>query len=425
VGSLAAPAGAQFQLHKISRLGAIKQIRSALRVSEKGRGSSLLSISITHPDKMLGQRIVEDIVNTYITQNLQRSSEQAEKSLLFLQTQVPVVLEDLTAAEERLNSYRLQNESINLDLEATAILEQIVALDSTLNALAIEESELNRLYTRDHPRYIALNNKRKQITLRKESLEASVQSFPEMQQEVLSRTRDVEVNQQIYLQLLSRQQELSVVKASVVGNVRLIDSALAEPAPVSPNRPQIALVGAFLGLLLGSAIVLVRFFLVKNVDSPEEITELGLPVYSTVPAFAGKTGIEVPNGHILSRDNPAELAVEALRSLRTSLHFEMLQSGKGIVSVTGPAPTVGKTFVSTNLAYLAAEAGSRVLLIDADMRRGTVGQVMGLSKAHAGLAEFLSGQATLDQVVQAVPLVSKAYAAAEQFAIPGVETEVR
>jgi len=406
LGSISAPAGVEFSITKIALLDAISTVRSSLKITEKGRGSNLLHISMQHKDRRIGRAILEEIVGSYVAQNIGRSSEEAENSLEFLRTQLPAVQQDLANAEAELNDYRLKHESINLDLESASVLERVVELDTQISQLSLEETELSRLFTRDHPQYQSLLSKRKKLLDEKQSLAATVKSFPETQQEILRRTRNVEVNQQIYLQLLNKKQELNVLKASAVGSVRIIDNAVPHPIPVSPNKRLTMMMCSMLGLLLGCGIVLLRFFLLRNVDSPEDISKMGLPVYATVP-FSSSQDNQSPDGYILSRDNPAELTVEALRSLRTSLHFGMLENGKGIVSVTGPSPALGKSFVSANLAYLAAESGSRVLLIDADMRRGTVGQIFQIASGTAGLSELLAGAAELEEVVHPVALANK------------------
>jgi tyrosine-protein kinase Etk/Wzc len=423
IASLSAPAGVEFVVKKIAMLDAISSVRRSLKVSEKGRNSNLLHVSMQHSDKRIARKVVDEIVGSYVAQNIGRSSEEAENSLEFLRTQMPKVQQDLATAEAELNDYRLQHESINLDLESAAVLERIVALDTQISQLSLEETELSRLYTRDHPRYTALLNKRSKLLAEKNELASTVQSFPETQQEILRRTRNVEVNQQIYVQLLNKKQELNVLKASTVGSVRVIDEAMSHSQAVSPNKKMIVLLCAMLGLMLGCGIVLMRFFLLRNVDTPEDIAKIGLPVYATVP-FSVSQEKQSPENYILSRDNPAELTVEALRSLRTSLHFGMLENGKGIVSVTGPSPALGKSFVSANLAYLAAESGSRVLLIDADMRRGTVGQIFDIEKASAGLSEFLAGAATLEEVVHPIALTT-AQSMSEQAATAGTAVTTR
>ena len=411
VTKIAARSGVEFFVRKIPPLSALTRLRNSLRVTEMGRNSSLLSITLESPDLPRATETLDQILATYVEQNIGRSSEEAEKSLQFLEDQLPLVQAELTTAETDLNNFRLQHESINLDLESASVLDRMVAIDTQVSELAMQESELSRLYTKAHPRYAALLSKRTKLLDEKESLSSTVQSFPETQQEILKRTRDLEVNQHIYLQLLNKRQELNVLKASNVGSVRVIDTAVSNPAPISPNKTMIIFMCSMLVAMFGCVAVILRALLEKNVDSPEDIAKLGLSVYATVPRSPiqeAQTGRQ----YMLSRDDPSELAVEALRSLRTSLHFGMLENGKGIVSVTGPAPEIGKSFVAANLAYLAAESGSKVLLIDADMRRGAVAKMFDIDNQEPGLSELLAGLVNLEQAIRPVPLVAEQAVAA-------------
>ena len=372
---------------------------------EKGGNSNLLSITVLDSRVTRAKETLDSILQIYVSQNIGRSSEEAEKSITFLNQQLPVVLDDLSLAENHLNEFRLQHESINLDLESASVLEQMVSLDTKISELYLEETELSRLYTVEHPRYAAMLKQRAQLIKEKESLSSVVQTFPETQQEILKRTRNLEVNQHIYLQLLNKKQELNVLKASAVGNVRVIDDAMANPVAVGSSKIASVILSALMFMCAGCGYILLRFFLERNVDSPEDITKLGIPVYATVPRSVTQDK-NVDSGYVVSRDNPSELTVEALRSLRTSLHFGMLDNGKGVVSVTGPSPEIGKSFVATNLAYLAADSGAKVLLIDADMRRGSIADLFGIKKGKPGLSEYLTGSVEMEEALNPIKLNS-------------------
>ena len=403
IARISARPGVEFVVRKDSSLTALNRLQNSVRVSEKGRNSGLLSITLEGPEMVKAKESLDQILLTYVEQNIGRSSEQAGRSLEFLNDQLPVVQADLTAAENDLNSFRLKHESINLDIESATVLERTVAIDTQISDLAMQEAELSRLYTKAHPRYLSLLDKQMKLMEEKETLSSAVRSFPETQQEILKRTRDLEVNQHIYMQLLNKKQELNVLKASNVGSVRIIDGAVSNPDPVSPNKSMIVFISAMLAAMCGCGVVLLRFFLERNVDSPDDITKLGLPVYATVPQSEVQDG-QIDRSYMLARDNPSELAVEALRGLRTSLHFGMLEGGKGIVSITGPAPEIGKSFVAANLAYLAAESGANVLLIDADLRRGTIAKIFDIDNHQEGLSELLAGSLDLEQVIKPIAL---------------------
>ncbi|NMT17866.1 tyrosine-protein kinase, partial [Vibrio parahaemolyticus] len=116
---------------------------------------------------------------------------------------LPEIKDKLTISEDTLNSFRQENESIDLNLEAQSTLKVMVALEAQLNDLTFKESEISHKFTQDHPAYKSLLDKRQTLLQEKERLNKQVQKLPKTQREVLRMTRDVEVNQQIYIQLLN------------------------------------------------------------------------------------------------------------------------------------------------------------------------------------------------------------------------------
>ncbi|HSD20432.1 MAG TPA: polysaccharide biosynthesis tyrosine autokinase, partial [Anaeromyxobacter sp.] len=102
---------------------------------------------------------------------------------------------------------------------------------------------------------------------------------------------------------------------------------------------------------------------------------------------------------ILADADPKDLAVESLRSLRTSLQFALFESESGVVSLSGPAPGVGKSFVSANLAHLLGEAGKQVIVVDADLRRGHLHEYYGTDRAR-GLSDLIGGHVTLEEAIR-------------------------
>ncbi|WP_423265911.1 GNVR domain-containing protein, partial [Escherichia coli] len=141
------------------------------------------------------------------------------------------------------------------------VLDQIVNVDNQLNELTFKESEISQLYTREHPTYKALIEKKQVLEQEKNKLNKKVSAMPETQQEVLRLSRDVESGQAVYMQLLNRQQELNIAKSSAIGNVRIIDTAQTSTVPVKPQKLLIVLVGLIAGLIISITTVLIKVFL--------------------------------------------------------------------------------------------------------------------------------------------------------------------
>ncbi|MEL7412705.1 MAG: polysaccharide biosynthesis tyrosine autokinase [Pseudomonadota bacterium] len=395
-----------FSIGKISKLDAINRLASQLSISERGAKTGIVSLSIEGEYPERNQQILNDVVQNYFLQNVRRNSAEAEQSLNFLKDHLPEIKDKLNGSEDVLNRFRQENESIDLNLEAQSTLKVMVALEAQLNELTFKESEISQKFTQDHPAYKSLLDKRQTLLQEKARLNRQVQKLPKTQREVLRMTRDVEVNQQIYIQLLNKVQELNIIKAGTVGNVRIIDSAQSYAIPVKPKKPLIVVLATLLGGMVAVAFVLVKTAFHRGVNSPDEIEQTGISVYASVPKSVQQ--LEVANKLkrksnkdllLLAEENPADLSIESLRGLRTSLHFAMMEAKNNVLMISGPAPSIGKTFVSTNFAAVAAKTGQKVLLVDADMRKGYLQQCFGLT-ADNGLSDFLSGKIGQETVIK-------------------------
>ncbi|CAH7058173.1 protein-tyrosine kinase Wzc [Vibrio chagasii] len=405
--------GFEFSIAQRSRLEAIEWLKKSLSLSEQGKQTGILKLSFEGENKQQITEILNHISQIYFLQNVKRNSAEAEKSLEFLESHLPGIKSELTGYEDTLNNYRQKNESIDLGLEAQSTLKVMVELEAQLNELTFKESEISQRFTKDHPAYKSLLDKRKTLLREKERLNEQIQKLPKTQREVLRMTRDVEVNQQIYIQLLNKVQELSIIKAGTVGNVRILDDAQAYKRAVKPKKPLIVVLATLLGGMLSVAFVLVKAAFHRGVESPDQIEQIGLPVYAAVPK--SDLQIELTNRFkskkvqtkgaqaLLAESNPADLSVEALRGLRTSLHFAMLEAKNNVLMISGPAPGIGKSFISTNFAAVAAKTGQKVLIIDADMRKGYLQQSFGL-KWENGLSDVLSNKQEFAQSVKATPV---------------------
>ncbi|MBK4631833.1 tyrosine-protein kinase, partial [Enterobacter hormaechei] len=184
-------------------------LQKNLTVLDQGKDTGMLTLSLTGEDPILITKILDSITQNYLSQNIARQAAQDEKSLEFLNDQLPKVRSELDSAEDKLNAYRRQKDSVDLSMEAKSVLDQIVNIDNQLNELTFKESEISQLYTKEHPTYKALIEKRQVLEKEKIKLNKKVSGMPETQQEVLRFSRDVESGQAVYMQLLNRQQELN------------------------------------------------------------------------------------------------------------------------------------------------------------------------------------------------------------------------
>ncbi|WP_029684384.1 polysaccharide biosynthesis tyrosine autokinase [Tatumella saanichensis] len=410
INDIQAPVGTAFSVNYISWLNAINNLQQSFSAVDQGKDSGMLNLTLIGNDPELVQQTLRSISDNYLAQNIDLQAAQDSKSLQFLDQQLPQVRAQLDSAEDKLSAYRKRSDSVDLNIQARSTLEQVVNVDNQLNQLTFREAEISQLYTKDHPTYKALLEKRKTLEQEKAKLNQQVSGMPATQQEVLRLSRDVDSGRAVYMQLLNRQQELNIAKNSAIGNVRIVDNAITEPAPVKPKKQLIVLIGFVFGIFVSVGLVLLRVFLRRGIDSPEQLEEAGINVYASVPVSewmqrsAPKIklkGNKQENISFLAIDNPADLAIEAIRSLRTSLHFAMMEAKNNVLMISGASPDVGKTFISSNLAAVIAQTGQKVLFIDADMRKGYVHKVFKAGTEH-GLSDILSGKSTAEQGVKKV-----------------------
>jgi len=406
VSDIRAQPGSEFTVSKFSMLGMINNLQGNLTVTETGKDTGVLSLTFTGEDKDKIRDILNSITRNYQAQNVKRKSEEASKSLEFLAKQLPEVRGHLDEAENKLNAFRQDKDSVDLPLEAKSVLDSMVNIDAQLNELTFKEAEISKLYTKRHPAYRTLLEKRQTLEEEKAKLNGRVTAMPKTQQEILRLTRDVESGQQVYMQLLNKQQELKITEASTVGDVRIVDPAITQPGVLKPKKALIILGSIILGLMLSIVGVLLRSLFNRRIESPQVLEEHGINVYASIPLSEwqkSRDSVKTTNGvkrykqsQLLAVGNPTDLAIEAIRSLRTSLHFAMMQASNNVLMLTGVSPSIGKTFVCANLAAVVSQTNKRVLLIDCDMRKGYTHELLGTNNVN-GLSDILLGKGDISQ----------------------------
>lgn len=392
ISSLNAEVGQEFTLVKNARYSTIEDLRKTLAISEIGKGTGIISMEIKGTDKAENVQILNSIIQNYVDQNTERKKEVTNNTLLFLDEYLPKVKAKLDNYENQLNAFRKKNESIDLSLEAKSALDSALQVEEKLNELTFKEVEIQQLYTRNHPAYQSLLDKRQKLLREKEKISKNIQKLPNTQQQIVRLTRDVESEQAIYNQLVAKQQELSVLNSGITADVRIIDSAESQPNAVAPKKALILVLATILGFIVGCAYVIAREFFNNKIKGTEDIDALGVNVYATIPfSTYEKKLIAEGNKHPLALENPADTAVEAIRSLRTSVYFSVMNQGNNLVMITSASPGVGKSFVTSNMAVVLANAGKKVLLIDTDLRKGRIHKAFGLSN-KMGLSDYLAQQ---------------------------------
>ena len=411
VSSLQGKPGQTFTLVRQPLQQAIDGLLGNLVVAEKGKYTGILGLTLTDPNPARAARSLNEILNQYVHQNIERKSEEVSKTLVFLNEQMPSLKAKVDQAEDALNKFRERSGSVDLPQEAQLMLKQSVDLNAQMLLMKQKKDELLRTYKEGSDVVATLNEQYNKLSKEAKQVESKVRTLPRTQQEVVGLQRDVQVNTGLYTALLGNIQQLQVLNAGQVGNARIVDLATPTLYPIKPNKSSVMTISLALGLLAGMGLVMLLTSLRQGVKEPNLIeTKLGMPVYVTVPhsltqeALSRSIRNRLDGTNLLAHTNSDDIAIESLRSLRTTLHFTLADAVNRVIVIAGPAPNIGKSFVSANFAAVLAQGGGRVLLVDGDMRKGNLHHYFGVKSRKNGLSEILAGRVAWEQTIHRTPV---------------------
>lgn len=405
VDRLVANPGARFKIKRKSRLGTIQGIQRSMVITEQGKQSGVIEVKMQGQDADRINGLLSEIGREYMRQNLARKTEEAEKSLAFLNQQLPILKRQLEQSEDRYNQFRNAHGTVDLREEARMSLAQAAAARARRMELMQKKTELLARFTEDHPVVAAVNRQRREVETEIEAIAARIRTLPVMEQDEARLTRDIKVNTDLYTALSNTAQQLRLISVGRVSNVRLVDAPIEPERPIKPNRPLIVALAVVTGLFLGTLIAFTRKAMRGGIDDPAKIERMlrARVVYASIPHSGNEDKLMrkvKPDGGLplLAQILPEDPAVESLRSFRAALRFSMPHFKNNVVMISGPTRGLGKSFVAANFAAVMAASGMRVLLIDADLRNGHLHRYFGVDRAR-GLSRAIAGAMPVDDVI--------------------------
>ena len=395
----------ELKITKYALPTAMKNLMLNYGVAERGKMTGVVGLSYQGTDKAHITKVLNHILSVYHKQNIERKSLESTQTLAFLDKQLPLLKQQLEDSEIKFNRFREKYNTIDVTQESELLLKQNIELERLMIELKQKQAELSAKYTNDHPLMAEINAQLKELTGKKEQLNQALKQLPETQRLYLQLYRDVKVNAEQYTALLNNYQQLKIANAGEIGNVRIVDTAVKPFEKVKPKTLIVLILSLFVGGFLGTLLALLRNMMRSGIkDSAQIENELDLPVYATVPRSpVQESRINIlkkkKNIPILAVKNSDDIAIESLRSMRTAIHFALSSAKNNLIMISGPAPEVGKSFISTNLATILAQSDKRVLIVDADLRRGYLHKYFNYD-TQPGLTELLNGQHSLETVIR-------------------------
>lgn len=406
VSRISAPVGATLIVTRDSRIGTIERLQRDLRLKQSSKDSGIIFASLLGIDPVETSRTLTEIGRQYVRQNTDRKAEEAKRSIEFSESQLPLLKKQLEKSEADYNAFRMKNGTLNLSEEGAAVLQQSVDAQGRLTDLQQKYDELSARFTSNHPAVMSIASQIDSVKARLMEIETETKRLPALEQNALQLTRDMEVNRDLYSNLLETSQQLRLLRAGKTGNARMVDDAVTAERPVKPNRRMIVALAALIGFVLGTLMAWMRRELFGGVLHADEIEQtFGLPVYAVIPeskeqeALNRDIAARKKGTFLLSTTKTDDHAIEAFRSLRTALQFALLDAKSNVVLIAGATPGLGKSFVASNFAAVAGASGQRVLLVDADIRKGILHHNFSVDAAP-GLSDVIAGTASIDAVVR-------------------------
>ena len=230
-----------------------------------------------------------------------------------------------------------------------------------------------------------------------------LEALPEVERQLAKSQRDVLIQEKIYSFLLEKEQEVRIVKASTVSQIRVVDPATVPIKPIKPKKKRNILLGMILGMMLGVGFAFFIEYFDDTVKGDDDLeTMLGKPLYGTIQFVKEAKDRRKEQRPHLVIEEPRSPITESFRILRTNILFSKVNGSPQVVTVSSPGPGEGKSFIVANLAAMSSYAGKSTLVIDADLRKPQQHVVFGGSE-KPGLTDVLTGKMTFEEALQKSP----------------------
>lgn len=397
ISEIKARPGIKFKITQLSIDNAIDEILRNLNISNAGKKADLITLSYQGQNPENISRILNSIAESAVRQDINQKQEQAKKTLEFLRKHEPKVRADLAESETILHNYRSKTGNVALDQETKITMDNIAFLQNQISQVLIQKGQVEQKYTQESLQIKDVNTTIEKLTQEKEKYVKKLKTLPNADQIALNLMRDVDIQNQIYINLVEKIQQFELLKAGTVGDLSVVSYAFVPLNSSDLPRKNIVIFSIIFSIFSLILITLIRRLMFVGIQDPDIIeSKFNINCLATLneSKIQRKQVQDFKKNKIkymkfLAEIDSFDLTVEGLRSLRTNLAYQNQYTKNKIVVLLSPKPDAGKTFISANFAYILAENGKKVLLIDGDLRRGNLINYFDSRSSPKGLSEVL------------------------------------
>ena len=323
----------------------------------------LITVSYETHDIDLGKKIINYANEIYLNQRIFLETEKSRKAISFIDKNIDSLGEAVENNKTKLKEFREQNKSIDVNLEIEAIIQKIQSMDQSISEIDIEIAKAEEAYTPNNPIYLNLVSKKTFIERQRDEVLSEIEMMPKEQQEYIDLYNELEISLTIYEELESRRLGFSILEASTIGDIRVVDDAYV----VSLESPRLFTVVfiSFIAFLVSCVIAIIRGLNFLPLSNPAEIFDNNIrePIIGVIPKSD-----TINSEEDLALNSSIESLIVNITSIMSN------QPDKKIITITSPTPFNGKSTISMKLAEGYAKIGKKVLLVDNDLKRGKIGK---------------------------------------------------
>tara|TARA_Y200000002_G_scaffold110442_1_gene90494 strand:- start:1868 stop:4012 length:2145 start_codon:yes stop_codon:yes gene_type:complete len=333
-----------------------------------GTKDGLIEASLVTDDIFEGKRIINLANEIFIKDNIKVETEKAKASMIFIDSQLEGLEKVLNLRKSELKSFKQENKSLNVNLEVQSIIELVSDIERRINLVDLEISQAEMNFTKDNPLYLNLKTQKEALELQKNSVEQKIKNLPTAQQEYVDLFRNLEVSDDLYSELVSRRLNYSLMEASSIGNIRVVDQAYVKNF-VGPRLIN-SLYYTLFSFIVAIFIAIFRGIYFIKISNPAELKDVGIDE-RMVGVIPHVDNFEDPFLEDIRFSQAIETTILNIETICSNSQISENEKNCIVILITGPTPENGKSFVSRNIAEGFSLIGHKVLLLDADLKRGS------------------------------------------------------